>query len=171
MVDDILVNLKLKLEADSTLTKKTADNELGELRRSLTFVNKTIEEMTREREQLKAANETLVARNQQLERRVTDMEQYSRKSNVEIKGVPTTKGADCVKIIQAIGNKIECPVSESDLDIVHCVPSKGVTKNLIARFLSRTKKEFVMKARKARLEAKGIGFHGMEQRKFMSMIT
>lgn len=121
--------------------------------------------MKTEREQLKAANKTLVARNQELERRVCDMEQYSRKNNLEIKGVPTTKGEDCVKIIQAIGNKIECPVSEADLDIVHRVPSKGDTKNLIARFLSRTKKnEFVKKARKARLQAKDIGFHGMETR-------
>lgn len=70
-----------------------------------------------------------------------------------------------MKIIQEIGNTIECHMSESDLDIVHRVPSKGDTKNLIAHFISRTKRnEFVKKARKARLEEKYIRFHGMETR-------
>lgn len=43
VVDDILVRPKFKLVADSDLTKKTADDGLDELRRSLTFLNKTID--------------------------------------------------------------------------------------------------------------------------------
>lgn len=66
-------------------------------------------------------------------------------------------------IVQAIGDKIECPVSRCDLDIVHHVPSASYTKNVIARFCSRDKKaEFVGKARKARLQTKDIGFHAQE---------
>lgn len=82
---------------------------------------------------------------------------------MEIKGIPFTKGEDCLAIVQAIGDKIECPVSRCDLDIVHHVPSASYTKNVIARFCSRDKKaEFVGKARKARLQTKDIGFHAQE---------
>ncbi|KAG0421155.1 hypothetical protein HPB47_002917, partial [Ixodes persulcatus] len=61
----------------------------------------------------------------------------------------------------AIGEKVECPVSPTDLDIVHRVPTKNGQQNIIARFCSRDKKnEFVKKARKARLDTRALGFSG-----------
>ena len=60
-------------------------------------------------------------------------------------------------IVQAIGNKIGCPITASDVDTAHRVPAKNGT-NIIARFCSRDKKaEFTSMARKARLTTMAIG--------------
>ncbi|KAH6942966.1 hypothetical protein HPB50_013013 [Hyalomma asiaticum] len=55
--------------------------------------------------------------------------------------------------MQTIGDKNNCKLAPSDLDVVHRVTTvKAGTKNLLARFCSREKKmEFVSKARKAKL--------------------
>lgn len=98
-------------------------------------------------------------RNNELEKKVADLEQYSRNNNVEIRGVPSTKGEDCAAIVELIGEVSECPVARSDLDTVHRVPAKSGDKNIIVRFLCRDKKnDFLRKARKARLCANQIGF-------------
>ncbi|KAG0439187.1 hypothetical protein HPB47_016728, partial [Ixodes persulcatus] len=66
-------------------------------------------------------------------------------------------GEDCVAVMAAIGEKVECPVSPTDLDIVHRVPTKNGQQNIIALFCSRDKKnEFVKKARKARLDTRAL---------------
>lgn len=129
------------------------------------YLNETVEGLKSENEKLKIANSALTNQNAALEKRVRELEQYSRKNNVELKGVPCTQGEDCVAILQAVGNKIECPVSKDDIDIAHRVPSASDAKNLIARFTSRAKKaEFISKARKARLQTHDIGFRGAESR-------
>ncbi|KAH7952956.1 hypothetical protein HPB49_002980 [Dermacentor silvarum] len=90
------------------------------------------------------------------------MEQYSWINNVEIRGIPVTKGEDCAAIMQTIGDKIACKLAPSDLDVVHRVATlKAGAKNLLARFSSRTKKvEFVSKARKAKLCLEDISLSG-----------
>lgn len=135
--------------------------QIEEFSRSLSFMNEMVEKLKDENDALKAANKALTSRNSVLEKRLSDMEQYSRKNNVEIKSVPSTKGESCVAIVQTIGNTIQCPVSESNLDIVHRIPSKANTPHIIARCCSRAKKaEFMSKARKARLQAKDLGIPG-----------
>lgn len=126
-----------------------------------TMLNGLVEQVKAELEDLKAANKRLHARNEELQSRVAELEQYSRKNNIEIRGVPETQGEDVVEIVKTIAEKIQIPVSEADLDVVHRVPAKGNVKNLIVRFCSRAKKaEFVAKARKARLQTNEINFHG-----------
>ncbi|XP_077491767.1 uncharacterized protein LOC144102349 [Amblyomma americanum] len=89
---------------------------------------------------------------------MSELEQYSRINNVEVKGVPTTQGENCVAIIEEIGKKIECPVTTEDIDVAHPVPAKE-DENIIVRFYSREKKtEFVKKAKKARITTSSIGF-------------
>ncbi|KAG0429435.1 hypothetical protein HPB47_023635 [Ixodes persulcatus] len=111
--------------------------------------------------ELFTSNKALKNENEALRKRVAELEQYSRLNNVEIKGVPCTQGEDCVAVMAAIGEKVECPVSPTDLDIVHRVPTKNGQQNIIARFCSRDKKnEFVKKARKARLDTRALGFSG-----------
>lgn len=139
--------------------------QIEEFSRSLSFRNEMVEKLKDENNALKASNKALTSQNCALEKRLSEMEQYSRKNNVEIKGVPSTQGESCVAILQAIGDKIECPVSENELDVVHRVPSKANTPHIIARFCSRAKKaEFLSKARKARLQTRNLGIHETESR-------
>lgn len=163
VADIVLKSIKAKLETNPGLVVGSINKEIADFKESLSFFDETVESLKAEQVRLKAENKALAARNQTLEKRVAELEQYSRKNNVEVKGVPCTKGEDCIGIMEAIGRKIECPVTKGDLDVVHRVPSKSASKHIIARFTSRAKKaEFIAKARKARLQANDIGFHGTD---------
>lgn len=131
--------------------------EVVELRNSLSMFNELYEAMKIQQEGLAKENKELARSNQQLTKRVAELEQYSRLNNVEIKGVPQTQGEDCCAILKEIGEKIGCPVESTDIDVVHRVPAKH-GQNIIARFCSRTKKgDFAAKAKKARLTASSLG--------------
>lgn len=163
IVEKVFARVCLKLETQPGLTVENLKKEVQEHGKSLAFFNQSVEELEAENKRLKEENCALMSKNAALEKRINDMEQYSRKNNIEIKGIPFTKGEDCLAIVQTIGDKIGCLLTRSDVDIVHRVPSASNTKHLIARFCSRDKKaEFVSKARKARLQTKDIGFHALE---------
>lgn len=133
-------------------------NEVEEMRKSLAMFNSLYEEMKAQQEGLTKENKELTRSNQQLTKRMAELEQYSRINNVEIKGVPQTKGEDCSDIVKEIGEKIGCSVDSNDIDVVHRVPAKQ-GQNIIVRFCSRTKKaDFADKAKKARLTIGAIGF-------------
>ncbi|KAH9378530.1 hypothetical protein HPB48_011596 [Haemaphysalis longicornis] len=111
-------------------------------------MNETVEKLKKANDTLKATNQSFSPRDSALEKGLSEMEQYSRKNNVEIKG-----------------DKIECPVSDSDLEVVHSVPSKADTPHIIVRFCSRPDKaEFLSKVRKARLQTKDLGIHEVDPR-------
>lgn len=146
----------------SSIKNKLKENGLDEtvsLSESVQVMSDLFDEMKEKQEELLASNKALVARNAALEKKVADLEQYSRMNNVEIKGVPVTEKEDCAAILKTVGEAIQCPVLPTDLDVVHRVPTKSAGKNIIARFCCREKKnEFVRKARKARLSTNQIGF-------------
>lgn len=111
-----------------------------------------MESLRSEKEEITAMNKSLIARNESLERRIRDLEQYSRKNNLEIKGVPFTQGEHCMTILQTIASKIDCLISATDVEVVHRVPSASDTNHLLVRFHARAlKTDFIGKARKARL--------------------
>lgn len=79
--------------------------------------------------ELIASNNELSARNAALQKRVGELEQYSRLKNIEIKGVPVTEGESFHDILQSMANAIECPVEIPDIDVVHRVPTMSRNKN------------------------------------------
>lgn len=141
--------------------------EVEELRNSLSHFNDLFEAIKQKQEFLQNENKVLQQRNDVLSQRVADLEQYSRQNNVEIKGVPTTKGEDCIAVLQRIGESAGCAIIAADIDVVHRVPTKNGPdeKNIISRFHSRVKKaEFANKAKKARLTTSAIGFSARQER-------
>lgn len=68
------------------------------------------------------------------------MEQYSRLNNVEIKGIPVTKGENCAAILTAVGDAIACALSSADFDVIHRVPTKFDDVNIIPVFVVVTRK-------------------------------
>ncbi|XP_075740389.1 uncharacterized protein LOC142786565 [Rhipicephalus microplus] len=139
------------------------NKQIGELVATAEYVNGVVESLQRDNASLIAENKALKAQNAALSLKVSQMEQYSRINNVEIKGIPVTGGENCVAIMQAIGDKIDCKLAPTDLDVVHRVSTvKAGAKNLLARFNSRTKKsEFLSKARKAKLHLNDIVLSGV----------
>lgn len=133
--------------------------EIVEMKKSMNFMNTQFEAAKKENELLVANNKHLKESNDRLSARVAHLEQYSRLNNIEIRNVPVTKGENCTKILELIGEKIECPVTTDDVETVHRVPTRTPNQmNIIARFRSRDKRfDFVAKARKARLTSSALG--------------
>lgn len=154
IVEKIFVHMKTS-GVDVLELKKHVDS----LESSVKFLNDLVDKLHGEKASLVAENKALKMENCSLSRRVSELDQYSRINNIEIRGIPCTQGEDCVAVLETVGRKIGCPVTSADIDVVHRVATKDKSKkNLIARFCSRTKKnEFIGKARKARLCLNDIG--------------
>ncbi|XP_075741580.1 uncharacterized protein LOC142791307 [Rhipicephalus microplus] len=132
--------------------------EVAEMKTSLVMFNDLCERVKNDNEALTKENKVLRDENKKLSKQMCDLEQYSRLNNVELKGIPETKGEDCLAVVQVIGEKIGRPIADTDVDAAHRVPAKNGS-NIIARFCSRNKKaEFAKKARKACLSTTDIGF-------------
>ncbi|KAH7977295.1 hypothetical protein HPB49_000355 [Dermacentor silvarum] len=134
--------------------------EVGRMDDSLKLLKDVVESAQSQELEMSAANRALKAENKALQRKVADLEQYSRLNNLEIKGVPYTQGEDCTAILDAIGDKINGTVWATDVDTVHREPAMSGHKNIIVRFCSRKKKktELMKKARRARLNTRSVGF-------------
>lgn len=97
-----------------------------------------------------------------LEKRVSDLEQYSRLINIEVKRIALVKGriTDPFSNIWAMS---ECLESESDIETVHCVSPKSPHQHFIAVSFSRHKEnQFVKRARKPRFRMSHLGFSDTE---------
>lgn len=91
-------------------------------------------------------------------------EQWARRSNIEIYGIPENKNENLMEIFKTICEKSGFPINSSaDIDfITRVAPSKTENhriKPVIVRFLSRWKKDdFLAAVKKLRLKSCDIGF-------------
>lgn len=158
---------KIVIDMNASLRK-----EVDDMKESMQYMNKTFEELRTTKDELAALKrehaalkvekeqlaESLVCTRQEL----LDLKQYSRKNNIEIKGVPQEKDESLVEIVQTIAEKVGTRVEPSDIDVVHRVPTKNKeSSNIIVRFVSRGARDKVLQeAKKQRLAANDIGFSG-----------
>lgn len=129
-------------------------------------MKKCLREATKEREALRRANEELRAKCrdndniiQQLQKRVVQSEQYSRRSNIEIKGLIKQEN-ECVEgLAGKIGDVLGEPITPSDIEVCHRVPTRKAGKsNIIVQFRNVQKRDTVLaKARKARVRNNQVG--------------
>ncbi|KAH9379753.1 hypothetical protein HPB48_013110 [Haemaphysalis longicornis] len=89
---------EVKAEAGKTLDDKGLE-EHAKLCESVKFLSAQYDSMRVKQDALIAENKALRAHNESLETRLAELEQYSRQNNIEIKGVPTTKGEDCTAFL------------------------------------------------------------------------
>lgn len=168
--------LKYVIEANAAL-KKEMDNANASLKKELDDVvdgmhnmNLTFEELRKTKDELdslKKEHTALKAEKEMLEKYVIDMEtemtqlkQFTRKQNIEIKGMPQEPKESLTEIVQTIAEKVEVQLKPSDIDVVHRVPTKEPTKtNIIVRFVSRSARDKVLQAaKKKRLTTSDFGF-------------
>ena len=133
-------------------------NENQELRKDIESLKESIQFSDEQVAIVKKENEELVQKNNVLESKVYDLEQrvrnlefdhdtleqYTRKFNVEVHGIPECEGENLADIIIKIGQKISVDITSQDIDIVHRLRKKTLTaKPIIMRFTSyRKKREF-----------------------------
>lgn len=95
-----------------------------------------------------------------------DCEQWSRRSNIEIYGIPERKNENLMSILKVIAEKTESPLNvATDRDFVTRVAPKStgsdtkLVKPIVVRFLARYKKDdFLAHLKKLKLKASDLGF-------------
>lgn len=118
---------KLVDDLASKIVKQLDDQGLGNLTSLVDSMRFMSDEYDKERtsvDELATSIKDITAENEALNKKVADVEQYSRLNIIEIKGVPCTQGEDCAVILKKIAQSIECPVSSSDIDTNHRVARK-----------------------------------------------
>ncbi|XP_039279166.1 uncharacterized protein LOC120350345 [Nilaparvata lugens] len=86
---------------------------------------------------------------QKLENEIHDLQQYTRKDNLEIVGIPETKQENLLVVMEAVAKSINVDFKKEDLSIVHRMPTAKGSSSIVAKFSSRSKKiEWIAAARK-----------------------
>ncbi|XP_072946628.1 uncharacterized protein [Epargyreus clarus] len=99
-----------------------------------------------------------------MENQNNNSEQWSRRSNIEIYGIPEKKNENLFHILTTISERTNCTINPtSDIDFITRVSPKNSdpkqVKPIIVRFLARYKKDdFLSEARKLKLKASDIGY-------------
>ncbi len=130
------------------------------------YIRKAIDESTTKINQLEQDNkilheevEELAMENYMLKNRIADMEQYSRKNNMIIRGIPKAAGEDLRMIVKKLATKLDMNISDFEIDTLHRLPSKNAIPAIIVKFTSRdTKNNFIRSAKKKKLAGCDIGF-------------
>lgn len=136
---------------------KSHSNQMQELTKTVEFLsdnvdraNKSLEKIQADYKEIKAQNRTLLEANAELRMAVGDLEgkvrlleQYSRRTNLEISGIPVTRNEDTMGILRDIGKAVGIELQESQVMAVHRIPSfkKGRTPSLVAQFQTKAQRD------------------------------
>lgn len=139
---------------------KSVRVELNELSGSMQFVSDKMDESTnlmkeikselalvkKENENLRNLNSALTAEVDSLKGRVRSLEQYSRKSNLEINGIPETPKENVSGLVRDVGVALGVEIQETDISTAHRVPSfnKDRIPPLIVQFSRRTVRDTLL---------------------------
>lgn len=154
-IDDLRRELRAELRTIKDSVKNCNDTCDG-----VNEIKNEMKELRQEIQKLTTRNEELTAENRRLSEKIEELEQYQRSNNLEIKGVPVE--GDAYDIVQRIGNLVNEPISESDIDVCHRVPTfRPSDKNIIVRFVQRTKRDKIFqKCKKQRITTTDLDYGG-----------
>ena len=144
------------------------DSKVSELVKSIEFWGAAFHDIIRDLKEMKSVvdrNEDMkfeiqdhMKDNEAIRGRLRDMENYSRRDNLEIAGVKERAGEDCKQVCRNIFTN-ELQISK-DIAIVRChrvgKQRDGVARPILLRFQFSSDKELVMKNR---AKLKGSGFY------------
>ena len=168
MLTQIQDNTNKLLEENQTLRKQYAD-----LHESLNFHMAKVEKLETENqtlkkevrflktslEEVKEDNDAMAEDLATAINKIDDLEQYSRKHNLEFHGIPESSQENLAEQIIKLGNVLNVPIRNNDIDICHRLSASKKSNNkprpIIARFKSyRAKKALYIQRPQAVEESK-----------------
>jgi len=73
-----------------------------------------------------------------LRQEIYELQQHSRRENLEIKGLPWTQGEDIMEVLQSVARAIQVPFNKTDVSAAHRMPNRNNGHPLIVvKFVSR----------------------------------
>lgn len=156
---------------------KKIEDEMEEVKKSVSFINSKYEEIKKQlvnqeksiksMDIISADMAEIKTSFNKLESENNARDQWARRSNIEICGVPERKNENLITIIEDLAKKADIPFNApTDIDFVTRVASLSKDnkkpKRIIVRFMSRYfKDEFLCRVRQLKnLKASDIGFSG-----------
>ncbi|CAG9575508.1 unnamed protein product [Danaus chrysippus] len=155
---------------------KTFKKEFEIIKVSLDFINSKFDEINKRIECCEGEMNVLTQKCmdigklcssvEEIEFNNNNREQWARKSNVEVYGIPERKNENLISLLQTVFDKTHLQFNiNTDIDFITRVASKKndvkKSKPIIVRFICRWKKdEFLSAVRKLKLKCCDIGFNG-----------
>lgn len=138
-----------------TDSAKFSSDKLDDSKKLLEDLKAQLTALRKENEKLRAENSKLSSEVSDMKTRVRSLEQYTRKNNIEISGVPVTKGENATDIVKDVGAALGLEVRENEVSAAHRIPSFNRERlpSIVVQFVSRgTKDSWLLKFK----EAKGL---------------
>ncbi|KAG8325693.1 hypothetical protein J6590_060731 [Homalodisca vitripennis] len=120
------------------------------------LLSENYKDLKKENKELKDSNKVLCEEVNSLKTRVRLAEQYSRKCNVEIQGIPVTTNEDAVSLATDVGAALGVVLSVEDVMAAHRVPTfrPRAAPPLVVQLRDRRMKETIVAAYKKKKELK-----------------
>ena len=143
-----------------------ANNKYDEVVKRMADHETSSKAIAAENKVLKSALHTMESRVNHLTSVCNDLEQYSRRECVEVRGIPVTKDEGTNDIVVKVAELMDIEIEEDDVSISHRLPtSKEYKRNnvepvIIVKFVRIDVKESFYKARSAlkRHSTKNLGY-------------
>ncbi|CAG9138805.1 unnamed protein product [Plutella xylostella] len=161
-VKELKSNMQEVIKSCEFATNKVEDFEM-----KLVGLHDRVSAMEEIKEVLKVTQSSV----DNLQQDTIDKEQWSRLNNVEIKGVPVRNGENLFNIMASLGEHINLPVQNSQINFVTRVPVfNSKEKSILLGFVNRyVKEDFVAAARRCKgLIASDLGFSNCDQRIYVN---
>lgn len=169
--NDLLKRIE-ELKKDSESYKSEVMKKLEEFQQSLEFTTEIVtdfknsnEKLHAELKSIKEQNEKLLEENKSLRTQISDMkselvdlQQYSRRLNVEISNLPEEQNENILQVSENIMKSLDINLSES-ITTVHRVPTlkKDKIKPIIMQFNTiKAKSDFIKAAKEKRITAEAV---------------
>ncbi|XP_070539492.1 uncharacterized protein [Ptychodera flava] len=164
--DNILTILKEIRSINEKLKKiDILEAHLQQVDKSMSFINAMYEENKKDMEEIKAVNRALIEDNEKLKTSISnlessydDLDQYIRRENIEIRGIPELPNENTDSISLKVVQLIAKDVTGADIDVSHRIKKRQPPGNertntrfppsIIVRFTSRKVRDSVYKQRK-----------------------
>ena len=139
----LLEELKeLKLSLTTILTDQM-NKSISILREHV--IDKLIEENAKLQDRLNLMEDRV----QKLETVLADSNQYSRKNNIELSGIPNNVSDEDLedKCLELLNKIVVIPITSAEIDACHRLPTREGTKPVIIRFLGRKRRDEIISKR------------------------
>ncbi len=116
------------------------------------------EDLKAENEEIKKTLTEIKNENLELKGQIAEMEQYSKRNNVIIKGIHMEPNENLKEKVKAVSQKLGTPLEEHDFCTVHRLSNKGPAPAIVAKLNNRDKANSLIKQSKnKRIWGKDIG--------------
>lgn len=161
-IKEMLANINSRLIMIET-NQKSVNNDIKEIKNSLSFMSDRYDELleivNNQRDEIKIVSNDLnnyktkcQEQNiliEDLNERLSDLEQYTRINNIEVFGVKENPEEDCKEIIEKIASELQLNISKADIENAHRLPNakKTTPPSIVAQFKSRAKRDMLVAKR------------------------